>query len=133
MRRWRISALEVWPRVMFASRVFFFWTSSSRSSTLFSITYLIVVTGRVWPNRCYDKDNQPRGEGSGERGIYNAVDGLVLDGGVPVRVHEVYALSGGQIEPDATGLQTDEKDLACWIVLQRVHRAYSFLTLHGPV
>lgn len=54
MRRWAWSALEsCTPRVMFASSILRFWTSSNRASIVFSMISLIVVTGLVCPSRCY--------------------------------------------------------------------------------
>jgi hypothetical protein len=39
---------------MFASASLRFCTINKRSSIEFSITSLIVITGRVWPKRCWE-------------------------------------------------------------------------------
>src|SRR5262249_5918091 len=57
------------------------------------------------------------------------VDSLHLDGGVPPRVEQKDVIGGGQIEPEASGLQADQKNAACRIGLKTVDPFFSIAGL----
>ena len=47
-----------------------------------------------------------------------AVDGLLLDGGVPPGVEEEDVVGGGEVEAEAAGFEADEEELAVVVILE---------------
>lgn len=64
---------------------------------------------------------------------YDTIDGLILDGRVPVWIHQVDSPGGSQIQPNASGAQANEEDFAARIRLQGLHSAGAVVALHRTV
>jgi hypothetical protein len=71
-----------------------------------------------------------------QQGSYEAIsdwDSMRQGRGIPIGIHQIYTLGCRQVETHTTSLQTNEKDFATRVKLERIHCSGSFVSLHGTI
>ena len=121
-KRKRRSSSVSWPRaaaspptVPSKTRRFLSCSRRMRSSTVLRTTKRTALMGLCWPRRCA------------------RVDGLVLGGGVPPRVHEVDVARDGEVERDAARLERDQDARDGRVLLVELERGLARARAHAAV
>lgn len=89
---------------------------------------------QIWYHLQYDLPLGFRPQGSCNVKVCQKVPPLFFNHvDIPIRIHQVDALSGGKVQTDTTGFQTDKQNLTARIMLQGFHSAGSLVSFHRTI